>query len=236
MFCRLCGSEIPNNAIICPNCGEVLKSEEEIVPEIERIALEKGITKELFVFFSQNVGSAFSKDALLNRLEEIITDRKAREYSSQHLQKLLYKMVQKGSITSNLHNNETHYHISDAHQEGPHKAINGFIDVLKKKEKSPIVTRSSIRASIRAPKTSPTAGNATAAFVIIALIGVILFIAGLVITIGGGTSGSTFTLGISLTIIGFLICFLFIGIATNGECFYCLCEGMCPVTEKKTRK
>jgi len=132
MFCRWCGSDIPDGAQVCPHCGEVLKFEEEIVPERERIALEKEITKELFVFFSQKVGSAFSKDALLNRLEEIITDRKAREYSFQHLQNLLYKMVQKGSITSSLYNNETHYHILDTHQEID------FIDVLKKEEKSPL--------------------------------------------------------------------------------------------------
>ena len=48
MFCSGCGSEIPDDAQSCPHCGEVLKSEEEIVPERERIAFDTNITKKLF--------------------------------------------------------------------------------------------------------------------------------------------------------------------------------------------
>ena len=119
MICRNCGSNMPDAAQSCPDCGEVLKPEKEIVPKRGKKELQRKVAQELFIFFNNFVGYAFSANALQNRLEEIITDRKTREHGSEHLQKILDQMIQNGAIKSNLHNNEPHYHISDAHQEEP---------------------------------------------------------------------------------------------------------------------
>lgn len=229
MICKYCGSEIPDDAQSCPNCGELLKSEEEIVPERERIALEKGITKELFVFFSQNVGSAFSKDALLNRLEEIIKNTKTREYSSQHLQKLLYKMVQKGSITSSLHNNENHYHISVTNQEKQYqtKADDSSLSALHSLHSLHSADEKSRKSKSKPRRVKPIGKGATTAFIILPIIGVILTIVGVVILFN---IPSKFPVGITLIIIGILTLVISLGILDykkgggNDDSWLCCCE------------
>ncbi|MHA1478237.1 MAG: hypothetical protein ACTSPU_08570, partial [Promethearchaeota archaeon] len=55
-------------------------------------------------------------------------------------------------------------------------------------------------------------------FVIIGLIGGIMFIVGLAMLFLSGFSRSNFTLGATLAVIGFLICSIVIGIVTNGKC------------------
>jgi len=77
------------------------------------------------------------------------------------------------------------------------------------------------RPSRRASNTSNTGENAKAALVLFGFIGAILLIVGLVIMFGTGTSGSSFLIGITITIIGIIFFALIIGIASKGECCEC---------------
>lgn len=214
MFCRWCGSEIPDDLQVCPHCGESLKREEKNIHESDKIALEKDVITQLLNFFNKNERSAFSMSALQNRLEEIIKDTKTREFGSKHLHKILNQMVQNGDIKSNLHNNKTHYHISDAHQKKPYKTI-----YSNEKPKKP-----TIKAT---PRTEPRSGAVTVDIIILGIIGGILFIAGLVIIFVGGTSGSLFSVGITLAIIGFIIFALSFTYITNGGCCECCVGSLC---------
>lgn len=128
MFCRWCGSEIPEDTRVCPHCGKVLRTEEDITPERENTELEEEIEQDMYTFFNKNKGSAFSENALKNRLNEIVIDYNARAYSSQHLQKILYKMTQKKALTLTQNNNETYYlYMERANKEPPKPASNSNV-------------------------------------------------------------------------------------------------------------
>ena len=148
MYCKWCGSEIPEDAKICPHCGEVLRDKEDATPKREGAELEEEIERDLYSFFNKNVGSAYSVNALKNRLNEIVIDYSARAYSFQHLQKILYKMTQKGHLKASYHNNEIHYHFLEAMKEEP-ASTTYTSETPKKLHDIPLTTQSIFKEPIK---------------------------------------------------------------------------------------
>ncbi|NHJ19434.1 MAG: zinc ribbon domain-containing protein [Candidatus Lokiarchaeota archaeon] len=229
MYCKWCGSEIPEDAKICPHCGEVLRDKEAATPEREGARLEEEIERDLYAFFNKNIGSAYSVNALKNRLSEIVKDYTARAYSSQHLQKILYKMTQKGHLKASYHNNETHYHFLEAKKEEPAKTTYTG-ESLKKLHDIPPTTQSILKEPIEPHRTEhikPRNEGKIAALVVTGVIGGILLLVGILYlsnAIGGGFFWTGLPTGATLAIIGIIILAVVLGIASKGACcadFFC---------------
>lgn len=233
MYCRWCGSEILEDTKFCPHCGELLRDEEEVTPERDRAELEEEIEGNLYTFFSKNINSAFSMNALKNRLNEIVTDYGAKEYFSQHLKEILHKMIQKGYLESSYHNNEIHYHIVEPAVEEPHKQTS---EMLRKLHDAPSLSQDIIKEPIKPPRVKSAKSQAEgriAALVITGIIGLILLLVGVTQIYNNymiSFSFSSLTPGITMTIIGIIVLFVVIGIATKGSCFgdcFCDCDDCC---------
>jgi predicted nucleic acid-binding Zn ribbon protein len=74
--------------------------------------------------------------------------------------------------------------------------------------------------SVQALGVSVTSSNAITVFIISGIIGGIILIVGIMILFESGFSGTT---GITLIIIGFIICAISFGILSQGECCYDCC-------------
>jgi hypothetical protein len=98
-------------------------------------------------FFIENEGSAFTINAISNKLEEIIKDTGVLDYAKENLQKILNKMGKDGIIDIVEQNGEFHYLIkkeeepSDVKEEqkanGKQIEMGELLEIAEKKEKKP---------------------------------------------------------------------------------------------------
>ncbi|MFX1387795.1 MAG: hypothetical protein ACFE9M_11315 [Promethearchaeota archaeon] len=75
------------------------------------------IRNKLENFLKENQGSAFTINAISNRLEEIIKDTIQLEYAKENLQEILNGMVSNGKINITEHSGESHYLIEKAEKK-----------------------------------------------------------------------------------------------------------------------
>jgi len=152
----------------------------------------------LLKFLKENQGKAFTVKALLERLEEIVIVREERDYGRKNLHKILDKMKYNNiikSVTVKLYKKETYYWFSDP--EYPLRTPANFVHAHKK-------------SSIGMPKLDRIAG--------------IIIIIGFIFIIAGGVLTMFIPMSLTLVIVGILIIFVGIMIATRRSGCWKWCD------------
>ena len=65
--------------------------------------------RKILAFLNKNIGKAYSKKALISRLDEDISHPYYKKYLKDNNEKILKKMVSDGNIQTAQKNQETHY-------------------------------------------------------------------------------------------------------------------------------
>ncbi len=217
MFCMWCGSDIPDDAQVCPHCGKVLKTEEKrpiesptidsssnpdfkisLEEDTETILLHENEKRGFFLVIEKLSSSAiYGAEVQLSGPSHVkFLKRSEKIHATERFNNLYFAILAREpgfyTLTATLTSNVGHQ-------------ITFPIKILVDSTK-PVIQSSS-------------EGGAIAAKIIIGLIGGILLLVGIVMMITGGFGqGLNFALAITLTVIGFLILSCILGIASKGEC------------------
>ncbi len=220
MFCKFCGSEIPDDAQSCPHCGEVLKTEEKrpiesptidsssnpdfkisLEEDTETILLHENEKRGFFLVIEKLSSSAiYGAEVQLSGPSHVkFLKRSEKIHATERFNNIYFAILARESgfytLTATLTSNVGHQ-------------ITFPIQILVDSTKQ-----------VKQVIQSSTEGGAIAAKIIIGLIGGILLLGGIVMFITGGFGqGLNFALAATLTVIGFLILSCILGIASKGEC------------------
>jgi len=245
MFCKECGTKIPDDAQFCPYCGEVLELEEksqfETYPLSNKLeddfdlhldwvteadVFRQGMRTNVYVQVAKITSvPVYGAEVQLSgppQVEIVVSLRKIHPKKTTNKISFPISANEPGlfTLTATL--------TSDA---GHRIAFPFKIRVVPSKTLSrgetlyPVETRA--RAPTYSAPTPSTNDNVVAARIIFGLIGVVLLLAGGGVTIGGfggfGGYGSSLPFGITLAVIGVVI----LGIVTKGVCCYAglACDG-----------
>ncbi len=217
MFCKFCGSKIPDDVQSCPHCGEVLKTEEKrpiesptidsssnpdfkisLEEDTETILVHENEKRGFFLVIEKLSSSAiYGAEVQLSGPSHVkFLKRSEKIHATERFNNLYFAILAREpgfyTLTATLTSNVGHQ-------------ITFPIKILVDSTK-PVIQSSS-------------EGGAIAAKIIIGLIGGILLLVGIVMMITGGFGqGLNFALAATLTVIGFLILSCILGIASKGEC------------------
>jgi len=236
MICKMCGSEIPDDAHSCPHCGEVLKTEEK--RPIESPTIDYQIKKSIAFKLRSSSSNPDFKLYLDSETESVSL--------LQYIPSKFYFIVEKLSSAR----------ISDVKVQlsGPPqiklliKSREVDVTIMKNKFYFTIVASEPGFFIMTATLTS-NVGHRIAfpfevrvepksfsherinrrnrfAMIIIGLIGGILLLVGIFNLLGGYGQVLSFPLALTLAVIGFLILSGITGIASKGECCWG-CSGSC---------
>ena len=224
MFCMWCGSDIPDDAQVCPHCGEVLKTEEKrpiesptidsssnpdfkisLEEDTETILLHENKKREFFLVIEKLSSSAiYGAEVQLSGPSHVkFLKRSEKIHATERFNNIYFAILAREpgfyTLTATLTSNVGHQ-------------ITFPIKILVDSTKQ-----------VKQVKQSSSKGGAIAAMIIIGLIGGILLLVGIVMIIGSFGQGSNLALAVTLTVIGFLILSCILGIASKGEC----CDDCC---------
>ena len=217
MFCMWCGSDIPDDAQVCPHCGEVLKTEEKrpiesptidsssnpdfkisLEEDTETILLHENEKREFFLVIEKLSSSAiYGAEVQLSGPSHVkFLKGSEKIHATERFNNIYFAILAREpgfyTLTATLTSNVGHH-------------ITFPIKILVDSTKQVI--------------QSSTKGGAIAAKIIIGLIGGILLIGGFFMFITSGFGqGLNFALAATLMVIGFLILSIILGIASKGEC------------------
>jgi len=219
MFCMWCGSDIPDDAQVCPHCGEVLKTEEKrpiesptidsssnpdfkisLEEDTETILLHENKKREFFLVIEKLSSSAiYGAEVQLSGPSHVkFLKRSEKIHATERFNNIYFAILAREpgfyTLTATLTSNVGH------HITFPIKIL---VDSTKQ---------------VKQVKQSSSKGGAIAAMIIIGLIGGILLLVGIVMIIGSFGQGSNLALAVTLTVIGFLILSCILGIGSKGEC------------------
>ena len=221
MFCMWCGSDIPDDAQVCPHCGKVLKTEEKrpiesptidsssnpdfkisLEEDTETLLLHENEKRGFFLVIEKLSSSAiYGAEVQLSGPSHVkFLKRSEKIHATERFNNLYFAILAREpgfyTLTATLTSNVGHQ-------------ITFPIKILVDS------TKHSTKPGIQ----SSSKGGAIAVMIIIGLIGGILLLVGIVMMITGGFGqGLNFALAITLTVIGFLILSCILGIASKGEC------------------
>jgi len=229
MFCRFCGLNIPDNAKFCPHCGEVLKKEEE--SPIEAPTIDSSSNPDFKLYLEGEAETVFLTQYVPSKVYLIVEKLSSARIPGVKVQlsgPLQVNILIK-SRRANSKINRFYFTISASKpgifmltatltsKAGHRIAFPIKIQVEPKyanfSEKPPV------KPIYQAPKSSSPEGGAIVALIVIGLTGGILLLVGILMLMGGGSS---FTIGITLAVTGFLLLSCILGIASKGECC-CVC-------------
>jgi hypothetical protein len=223
-----CGSDIPDDAQVCPHCGEVLKTEEKrpiesptidsssnpdfkisLEEDAETIFLHENKKRGFFLVIEKLSSSAiYGAEVQLSGPPHVkFLKRSEKIHATERFNNIYFAILAREpgfyTLTATLTSNVGHQITF------PIKILVDSTKILVDSTKQVI--------------QSSTEGGAIAAKIIIGLIGGILLLGGIVMFITGGFGqGLNFALAATLTVIGFLILSCILGIASKGECCGCL--------------
>ena len=221
MFCMWCGSDIPDDAQVCPHCGEVLKTEEKrpiesptidsssnpdfkisLEEDTETILLHENEKRGFFLVIEKLSSSAiYGAEVQLSGPSHVkFLKRSEKIHATERFNNLYFAILAREpgfyTLTATLTSNVGHQ-------------ITFPIKILVDS------TKHSTKPGIQ----SSSKGGAIAVMIIIGLIGGILLLVGFFMFITSGFGqGLNFALAATLTVIGFLILSCILGIASKGEC------------------
>lgn len=237
MFCKECGAEIPDDAQFCPFCGEVL--EMEIKSEIdthtldnkleedfdlhldwasETAVLSQDMRTKIFLQVAKNTSVPVdgAKVQLSGPPQVDIVIKSRKIHPKKTINKIFFFVSadEPGlfTLTATLTSNAGH------RIAFPFKIRVKSTKTLNRGE-TQYSGESWAKPGTYRPHTTSTNDSAIGVIIVFGLIGGIMFLAGIGMFFGGN-----FLTGITLIIIGFIICSIVLGIVTKGACCEC-CAG-----------
>ena len=231
MFCKECGTKIPDDAQFCPFCGEVLELEEKSQIEThtfdnkleddfdlnldwvtETSVLQQGMRSKIWLQVAKVTSSpVYGAEVQLSGPPQVDIVIKSRKIHPKKISnKIFFPISSKEpglfTLTATLTSNAGH-----------RIAFPFKIRVVPSKTLSrgetPYPEETRARAPTYSAPTPTSTDNVVAARIIFGLIGVFLLITGIGVTLSGGF-GRNLPLGITLVVISVVI----LGIVTNGIC------------------
>jgi len=237
MFCKECGTEIPDDAQFCPYCGEVL--EMEIKSEIdahtldnkleddfdihldwvsETAVLSQDMRTKIFLHVAKNTSAPVNgAEVQLSGPPQVDIIIKSRKIHPKKItNKISFPVSAKEpglfTLTATLTSNAGHrITLPFKIRVKPTKTLN--------RGETQYSGESWAKPGTYRPATTSKGENEATILIIFGLIGGVMFLAGIMMLFGGA-----FSIGITLMIIGTIFCFIVITIGTNGACCEC-CAG-----------
>ena len=237
MFCKECGIKIPDDAQFCPFCGEVL--EMEVKSQIdahtldnkleddfdlhldwvsESAVLRQDMQTKIFLQVAKNTSAPVdgAKVQLSGPPQVNIVIKSRKIHPKKTINKIIFLISAEEpglfTLTATLTSNAGH------RIAYPFKIRVKPTKTLNRGETQYSGERWAKPSTYRPPTTS-TNDSAIGAIIVFGSIGGIMFLAGI-----GTLFGGNFSIGITLIIIGFIICTIVLGIVTKGACCEC-CAG-----------
>ena len=226
MFCMWCGSDIPDDAQVCPHCGEVLKTEEKrpiesptidsssnpdfkisLEEDTETILLHENEKREFFLVIEKLSSSAiYGAEVQLSGPSHVkFLKRSEKIHATERFNNIYFAILAREpgfyTLTATLTSNVGHQITFP---------IKILVDSTKQVKQ------------VKQVKQSSSKGGAIAAMIIIGLIGGILLLVGILIFIEGSRTPQLAVIGLTLAVIGFIVLFIILTIGTKGQCCGCL--------------